>query len=597
MSTQPSTDTPNAPRCFLWLVFGVCLALSIWMTWPVWWTQEPSLVGHWDALDLPGSAWAHWWVADTLARGVNPFVDTVSFHPFGLNPVLQYNLLDAVVGAPWVWLAGPRVGYNLATVTALTTTGLAAYALARNSGLMRAGALFAAITIQSSSAVALELYEGRISQVLLAFFLLSLTALLRILRNDPTVRMAIGLGLASAATALVYWYSGLFLLLTAAIVLRSHSNKLTPSRWKMLGLSALIGLGLTLPFVVDLFQQWDTLPGMTRGAADSIGSANFVSLKTGREVAIENSRWPFWPLYSRANQEAGHQIGILTMVLVGFAVRWKLPNKQAWLGVAGMGWVMALGPVLHGYSSTTTIGLPFGWMQNHLPTFSRMWWPQRFEVLTAIGFALIAGLALDRFIENRKHTRWWIFAALLLSVVDAPIRSGVLPVRASPVPQTNEALYEGLDGALLTTPAFPSVGILNRLRWIQTVHGLPIQNGNGEHIPGHRPDGYTEWIEANGILSALDGLHRTRSLKTRIEPADVQDLLDAGFRYAVADPAAYWDGTGRNWTVTHGRLFEPLWGRPIRLIRGGAVWKITPIEQGIDVEVEYAQGKARQLRR
>jgi hypothetical protein len=86
-------------------------------------------------------------------------------------------------------------------------------------------------------------------------------------------------------------------------------------------------------------------------------------------------------------------------------------------------------------------------------------------------------------------------------------------------------------------------------------------------------------------------------MQARIEPADVQDLLDAGFRYAVADPAAYWDGTGRNWTVTHGRFFEQLWGRPIRLVKGAAVWKITPIEQGIDVEAEYAQGSARQLRR
>jgi len=591
MNPQPSPDTQSTPRHFLWLVTAVCLALSIWMTWPVWWAEEPSLVGHWDALDLPGSAWAHWWVADTLAKGASPFVDTVTFYPFGLSPVLQYNLLDAFVGAPWVWLTGVRVGYNLATVTALTTTGLAAYALARSSGLMRAGALFAAVTIQSSSAVAVELYEGRISQVLLAFFLLSLAALMQIMRREPTVRMATGLGLAAAATALVYWYSGLFLLLTAAIVLWAHSDKLNGDRWKMLGLSAVVGLGITLPFAIDLIQQWDALPGIAGGTDLN------KSLNDGRGIAIENSRWPLWPLYSRANQEAGHQIGILTLVLTGLAVRWKLPNKKVWLGVAGLGWLMAMGPVIHGYSTATTIGLPFGWMQDHFPTFSRMWWPKRFEILTAIGLSLIAGLALDRFLSDRSRPRWWVFAALLLSVIDAPIRSGVIPVRASPVPQTNEALYEGLDGALLTTPAFPDVNILNRLRWIQTVHGLPIQNGNGEHISGHRPAGYSEWIEANKVLSALDGLHRKGRMNARIEPADVQDLLDAGFRYAVADPAAYWDGTGRNWTVTHGRFFEQLWGRPIRIIKGAAVWQITPIEEGIDVEAEYAQGNARQLRR
>ena len=66
-----------------WVAIFICLLLAIGMTGPAWGADKPSFIGHWDALDLPGSVWAHWWVAESLANGQNPFVATVSFHPTG----------------------------------------------------------------------------------------------------------------------------------------------------------------------------------------------------------------------------------------------------------------------------------------------------------------------------------------------------------------------------------------------------------------------------------------------------------------------------------------------------------------------------------
>ena len=96
----------------------VCAFLTLGMTWPAWVADTPSFIGHWDALDLPGSVWAHWWVQHAIASGASPFTDTVSFWPVGLDPVLQYNLLDALMGAPWIALFGVVDGYNLATAVA-----------------------------------------------------------------------------------------------------------------------------------------------------------------------------------------------------------------------------------------------------------------------------------------------------------------------------------------------------------------------------------------------------------------------------------------------------------------------------------------------
>ena len=571
------------------LALFVCAAMTFWMTYPAWFAEEPSFIGHWDALDLPGSVWAHWWVHHALVDGASPFTDTVSFWPVGLDPVLQYNLLDALVGVPWIALFGVVDGYNLATAAALTATGMGGYALGRSAQLSGPVAIFVGVAIQSSSAVALELYEGRLSQFLLIFFLLGLAALNRLLYTAPSRRLAVGLGFCAAATALVYWYAGLYFLLAAAAIVLAGRVEWSSSRLRLLGLGAAVGAGLVLPFVWDLVGQWSELPGMSRNTQGGTSLTNLVSNKSGVAIATENSRWWLWPLISRANQEAGHQLSLMVLILTAFSVRSRCPRIGGWLLVAAVGWLLALGPVWHGYSSTSTVSAPFGWLQSASPIFARMWWPQRFEVLTAIGLAVAAGVGLEWWLRERKRPHLWCGLAALLAVADAPLRSGVLPVRASVAPEASAPLYRDLDGALLTTPIRPDVRTLNHQRWLQTQHGQPILNGNGEHIPGHAPEAWLLWRDDAKVIDALLTLQTERRLSVTIHPEDVAYLWDAGFRYAVTDPSVYGSPTGRNWAATHGSVFTQIWGSPIQRHRGGAVWAITPITEPVTVTARYLQ--------
>ena len=572
-----------------WLALLICTVLTAWMTWPAWVADEPGFIGHWDALDLPGSVWAHWWVQHALTTGQSPFVDTVSFWPVGLDPVLQYNLLDAAVGAPWIALFGVIDGYNLATAAALTTTGLGGYVLGRSVKLSGRSAIFAAVAIQSSSAVALELYEGRLSQFLLVFFLLGLSALFRLLHDPPQLKVAVGLGVCAAATALVYWYAGLYFLLAAAALALLGRVSWSRQRTLLFGLSAAIGAAMVLPFVLDLAGEWASLPGMARNTEGSDALTNYVSTKSGVDIATENSRWWLWPLISRANQEAGHQMSVVVLLLSAVALRYRCTRIGGWLGVAAIGWVLALGPVFHGYSSTGTVSAPFGWLQSASPVFARMWWPQRFEVLTAIGLAIVAGFGLDRWLKSRTRGRLWWGLAVILAVADAPLRSGVLPVRASPAPEAHLPLYRDLDGPLLTTPIRPDVRTLNHQRWLQTLHEQPMLNGNGEHIPGHAPDEWVSWVDGSRLLDSLVDLQTEQEATFTVDPQDVAYLLDAGFRYAVTDPTVYGGPTGRNWAATHGTVFRQLWGSPIQRHRGGAVWAIQPITEPVTVTARYLQ--------
>ena len=566
------------------------------MTWPVWTASRPSLIGHWAALDLSGSVWAHWWTANALSGGASPFAGTHSFFPVGMSPVLQFNLVDAVAGAPWVWLFGPRLGYNLAATTALVTTGLAGYWLARQVDCSRGGALLAGLSIESSSYLALELYEGRISQVFIVFWLLALGGLVRVIRGQGGWGLALLTGLTAALAAGVYWYHGLALVMAGAILLAASWSNIGQAAWRRIAASVGLGLILTLPMVLTLLESWSGLPGVGRMVDDPMHASNPDHLKSGIDIATQHSRWPLWPVIGRAGLEAGHQLSLITLLLGALAIFKRVPGTRRWLAIAGLGWLLALGPKLHGYHGATDIQLPFGWIQASIPAMERMWWPQRFELLAVVGIGLLAGRGLDRLIANRRFARGWVLAALLLCLVDAPLRSGVLPIKADPVPRVSAELYDGLEGALITVPVIPSALVSTRAMYIQTHHGQPALTGDGEHIASHRPAGFDAIIEDNAVLHALRTLALTGAVRTTISPQDITALIDMGFVYAVADPAVYPGPEGRLWTEAHRQFFQALFGPPTQQGGGGAAWTIHPVEAPIPIDIKRSSGSQRRRR-
>jgi hypothetical protein len=145
-------------------------------------------------------------------------------------------------------------------------------------------------------------------------------------------------------------------------------------------------------------------------------------------------------------------------------------------------------------------------------------------------------------------------------------------------------------------PILPTAEISNRALYIQTQHGLPTMHGDGEHIQAHRPPGFTDAVEQNELLSALHELHLRGRVQRTIEPEAVDALIEAGFVYAVADPAVYPGRSGRNWATTYGRVFKQLFGPPIRVVQGGGVWRIVPIDEAQTVDVRLASDRERQIR-
>jgi len=570
-------------------------ALAFAITLLAWTADEPVILGLWEALDVTGSVWSHWWTADALSRGASPFAGTHSYLPVGLHPVLQYNLLDAIVHAPFIWLWGPHTGYNAAVAFALFATGWAAFGVARAMNQSAAASVFSGTLVQGSSIVLLEAHEGRISQVTLVFLLLALREALGMLRRGPNLFAGARLGLWAAGSALVYWYHGFALGLALVALGWAHRDRLNAAWIRPMFAAALVGAALTVPAAAELMTGWDSLPGVTRLTDVDAPGLDMDSQKSGATVAIENSRWPLWPVLRNKTAQYGHELSLVALAFCVVAVRQRQRWVRGWLTVAVIGWALALGPVVQGWGRVTAVPLPFGVLQDWVPTFSRMWWPQRFEVLTVIGVAMTAGMGLDDWLQRRRKPRLWAAAAIALCVLDAPFRSGLGPIAVTATPPGNPALYAALDGPVLTVPVLPGVAQSMRLQWNQTVHGLPTQNGDGEHIPSHRPPGFTAFMDTNGVIEALDQLNRTGNVDATVDPADVQALLDGGFQYAVTDPAVF-GVRPRARAASHGEVFKDLWGKPIHRHRGGAVWRIQPITEPVSVRARLRSGRERQQR-
>jgi len=492
-----------------------------------------------------------------------------------MTPVLQYNLLDAIIHAPFSWLFGPLLGYNLSALFALFATGWSGYALARSAHISQLSACLVGTLIQTSSLVALELHCGRISQVTLVFFLLALRELLSILDDKSSKWASLRLGLLSAGTALVYWYFGFALLLSGVTLILFKGASDNRKYLRAVAIASLIGLAVSLPFIIELLSGWSSLPGVER--TDSLG------------IVLANSRSALWPLFN-TDPIHGHQLSLVTLALVFWAIKKRVSSWKPWAAIAAMGWILSLGPGPNAL-------LPFGWLQALVPTFDRMWWPYRFEVLTVIGTAVIAGAGLDQWLKDRDKNMLWLIAAIALSTLDAPLRSGLLPIKASTVEATNHGLYKGIDQPILTVPVLPNQAESERLLLLQTIHKQPTQNGDGEHLTAHMPKAQQAWLASSHLVDALLELNKTGSVQQSIAPEDIQYLLDAGFRFVVVDASVFSGPGSAEQASAHSQFFEALWGRPMTIGLNSGGWRIEAIADPVVLDIQLPKKSDRVRRR
>jgi hypothetical protein len=570
------------------------------MTGPVWWT-DGTFVGGLKSMDLHGSVWAYWWSAFSLETSLNPFDGSSNFFPIGQYPVSQFNILDGLLSAPLVWVFGLRVGFNLACVCVLASTGWGMWFLARSLGLKPYPALIAGLGLECSGFVLHEISSGRPTQAFLVFFLLALAGVAQIAQGTAGRWTPIWTGLSVVLLTLSYWYNAVFFGVFALVLWVNFRSIWTRRSWLQIGLATGVALALISPFFIHLSAHFLELPGVAREVNTVDILTPFVDRDFGLRAAIEDAQWPLWPLFPTLSPDKLVLSWVL-LVLGGFGV-WGAPRRtRPFMLIFALGWLMTLGPFLFLLNATPTpIPMPFKWVYDHVPFMGRMWWPHRWQVLCAVSLSMLAGLGAARLAEKGFLKTKMIQIGLLGSLIGAAgIRNWIFTdhvfIEFSALRFSEASLYEGLEGPVLSTPVTGDSETGGYALLSQIMHEQTISGGLGQHLTGHRPAGFDDWLAENGVFRALIEMEVGGASSATVQPHDVDALIQAGFRTALVDPSAHMKELSERWAATYTAFFTALWGEPEHVSAGGAWWRIRPINSAVEVPLQFANRPDRRLR-
>ncbi|MBM4368344.1 MAG: hypothetical protein FJ102_19175 [Deltaproteobacteria bacterium] len=442
-------------------------ALAVGLTWPAA-VQPLTAVPGGARTDTADSLWTLWYVARELAAGrLAGSVDGLLNHPAG-GSLWPADAVDALVGAPLVWLAGAAPAWSLLCILHLATAGLAAHLLAERLGGrgVVGGVLYAA------SAMSIAHVQNGASEAVLGTSLLPLAALglLACARGGGPLFPGLLLGVA----ALGHAYTGVLAYLLGAAVLAVGLPGATPGFRKRVALAMIVGL---------LVAAGPSALALSAATADD----NVVGIKTARElmtirrtigpadpevfVRPGDFRSPDFRELSRYGEDLVHCAYLGGIGVVGaLASLRRRATPWAMLLAGGLALLLSLGPVLveNGapviLSGRRAIPLPYLLVES-LPGFSSLSLLWRLAQLGSLAVAVLAARAVERPLLA------WAMAALGLAetLLASPVAGFPRHFDAS-VGEGIHVLADAPPGAVMN---FPVVGARAYL-WEQSVHQKPL---------------------------------------------------------------------------------------------------------------------------
>lgn len=388
----------------------------------------------WMGYDLRALSWAYIGdQVDTLFSGwmihqatQNLLSGDLSYSPMFYGEPAPFALTNGMYGVallamPLYFFTGKNVilTQNLFLLISFPLTAWAAYLWIRR--VLRIPALYAVVGALLITFTPQRIYHiPRIENALLAFFFFALIALHALLER-PGLRWAVVLGVSFALTLLISPYVGYILLVLGGIilvyVLIRRSALITPRLLAYLGLAGVLGVGLTLPFMLFRLKS----PTFTTGHP----------LEVVVYFAPSLSDWltGFSHLYYPVNgnpQEVGWTIerslfmGFLVPVLSLLGWVWRREDdppvnglsRTEILSLYGIvtiaGYVLALGPLLK-WNNQPLFPTPYMLLM-WIPGFSGIRFPQRFIFLAVFGTAVLVSYALHAL---RRHLPRSAYAGVL----------------------------------------------------------------------------------------------------------------------------------------------------------------------------------------
>ncbi|HTM00302.1 MAG TPA: hypothetical protein VL503_04145 [Candidatus Omnitrophota bacterium] len=461
------------------------------------------------------------WHALTTAPGTlfNPPI----FHPETRTLTYMDSMIgETLLAAPVLAARGSiAAAYNFVLLASFALSAWGAYRLTRLFSVSRPGAFLAGLFFGFCPYRFANL--DLLNQLQTQFLPWGIFFAVRLARRGRP-RDAAGTLAMVAAQVYFGWYYAYYLAIATAITLFvariGRVGTAHPIRWRALALATLIALIAVAPVVVPYVLQRTAEHGLHRTLGESaLYSADLLdyvrtnpgSLAARLPWAVTGSH-SYWP-------------GLIAVAfcLMGILAAWRGRDRLAAIPVAlaGSGFVLSLGPILHLAGRAIPIPLPYALLYYVVPGVSGMRAPARFAVLVALGVAVLAGIGYERslpLLRVRSHRRILTLALVLLVVVGDVYR----PAPGLPLPNqdTIAPIYRRLAATPGTDPVLeipvPATeadeNVTHALRQYALLgHGRPRLDG----VSGFVTPRYREFRRIVQSFPARDALTAAKSFGAR----------------------------------------------------------------------------------
>lgn len=487
--------------------------LTVAMTWP--------LAGRLNLMEAGDSsyfAWAMAWTQHALLTDPKSLPHANTFYPLRYALFLDEPIVaTSVVSLPLrIVTADPIVILNVTRLLTFFLSALGVRALGLSLGLsslgaFAAGALFSFASNRVSSPAHLSVLG---TQFLPLYFLY-----LHRWSRSGSARPAVAAGAFFGISA---WACGYHALLAAAILpipILILIERKTCLRTAPLGLLAALGFLLPLRwFHQQALRPFHYERGLVETASFSAPIEGLFSASAANHLwgaATENLR-----TVVEANLFQGLTVlGLAALAL--YAARSEARIRRltlAYFALVICAFLVALGPEIRLFGATLGAG-PFAWLRD-FEVFRMIRVPARASVFMGLGFAVLAGLGLDRILGPRL--RGLLVVLALLEALAAPLKV-VEADRCLDARDETPAIYlwlraQDAPGAVLELPIIPHDGRFQRPRFDDSVyllrstaHWRPLVNG----FAGSEPPSYRKLQDLLTDFPSVASLDHLRSMNVR----------------------------------------------------------------------------------
>src|SRR6266850_1777823 len=415
MAAHRGSPLPPRATYFILLLY---LVITLALTWPLVLHFRDSIPGIWTGFDPMVQAFILGWDAGALTSNPARLFHPPIFYPEPNALTYMDHMIGETVAAAPAFLIGhsAAAAYNFLFLVSFVLSGWAVYRLARLFQVSRPAAFLAGLLFAFSPYRLGNM--DMLNQLQTQFLPLGLFFGIRYI-GKARIRDLLGMTGVLVTQAYFGWYYTYYLAIALCVLflygLFRRERGMQPHQAAPIVGAAFLTIILLLPVAIPYIREARALPEFRRSLGESaLYSADVLDyLKLNRNAVI--SRWIPAPTGAQA-----YWPGLVAAVLAILGARevWRrrdgvhenmrrLGQGGYFLILAGVSFVLSLGPILHVAGARIWIPLPYAALYYVIPGFSSMRAPARFASLVLLGFSVLAAFGFDRLGGRMRGRMAW----------------------------------------------------------------------------------------------------------------------------------------------------------------------------------------------